>query len=221
MGTDIHGGFVRRNKHTGEVKVVETSWGQGRHYLLFAILADVRNGYGFAGVRTFTPIEPITYNRGVPPWWNCYDDSDIGFPTVEPEQTDCDGRSCHKWLGDHSFTHMAVSEILEWPHWEASAGRTGVLNKKHYLETLAVGKDPEAWSGDVCGQNFVKVTDEDFKALSKEEQAEVTHIVCNWEEKESFAEECDYFLDEVKRIASEYPEDAEWEEVLLVIGFDS
>lgn len=213
MGTDIHGGFIRRNKHTGEVKVVETTWDQERHYLLFAILANVRNGYGFAGVRTFTPIEPITDWRGVPSWWNFHDDSDYMFPAI--------GLSEPKWLGDHSFTHMCVSEILAWPHWDLHIGQTGVLNKNHYLETLAVGKDPEGWNGDVWGENVIKVSEEDFKALSEAGQDEVTHVVCSWVDSGSLGDNCDYFLDEVKRIASEYPEDDDWEEVLLVIGFDS
>jgi hypothetical protein len=216
MGTDIHGGFIRRNKHTDEVKVVEATWDQGRHYLLFAILADVRNGFGFAGVKTFTPIEPITSNRGLPSWWSFKDYyGEVSFPSS-------DGKAENDvFIGDHSFTHMNVSEILAWPHWDLHIGRTGVLNKKHYLETLAVGKSPEGWSGDVWGQSIIKVAEEDFKAMPEVEQDAVTHVMCSWEEKQSLAEECDYFLDEVKRIASEYPEDDEWEEVLLVIGFDS
>ena len=53
MGTDIHGGFIKVVKdQTGNVvskQPIKTNWNFDRNYTLFAILAGVRNGYGFAG----------------------------------------------------------------------------------------------------------------------------------------------------------------------------
>ena len=37
-----------------------------RNYLLFSVLADVRNGTGFAGVITYKPVVPISEPRGLP-----------------------------------------------------------------------------------------------------------------------------------------------------------
>lgn len=39
---------------------------QSRHYTVFALLGNVRNGHGFAGVDTGDPIPPISDCRGVP-----------------------------------------------------------------------------------------------------------------------------------------------------------
>lgn len=57
MGTDIHGVFQAFDN--GQWRDVESSYEQDRHYQLFAVLAGVRNGYGFAGVPTGEPVTPI------------------------------------------------------------------------------------------------------------------------------------------------------------------
>ena len=38
----------------------------GRCYMFFAIIAGIRNGFGFAGTPTHTPLEPIQEDRGYP-----------------------------------------------------------------------------------------------------------------------------------------------------------
>lgn len=63
MGTDIHM-YVER-KIAGSWQLIESE-DLGRNYALFAILADVRNGYGFGGVQKHKPIEPINFPRGLP-----------------------------------------------------------------------------------------------------------------------------------------------------------
>lgn len=45
---------------------VATFWDDERHYQLFSVLADVRNGYGFAGVPTGEWVKPISSPRGIP-----------------------------------------------------------------------------------------------------------------------------------------------------------
>lgn len=51
----------------GHPIVRDGSWlWDGRRYDLFAILADVRNGYGFAGIPTGDGFNPISQPRGIP-----------------------------------------------------------------------------------------------------------------------------------------------------------
>jgi hypothetical protein len=64
MGCDIHSVFQARID--GEWVDVATFWDDERHYQLFAALADVRNGYGFAGVPYAEWIRPISAPRGLP-----------------------------------------------------------------------------------------------------------------------------------------------------------
>lgn len=67
MGTDIHGVFQRRNPETKQWEDIPHKYEMNRHYQLFAMLAGVRNGTGFAGVKTGEPVKPISEPRGVRP----------------------------------------------------------------------------------------------------------------------------------------------------------
>ena len=66
MGTDIHGVFQRYDEETKKWEDVSSKYEEGRHYQLFAALAGVRNGFGFAGCVTGEPVEPIAKGRGLP-----------------------------------------------------------------------------------------------------------------------------------------------------------
>jgi len=87
----------------------------GRNYDLFAILADVRNGRGFAGVPTGTGFVPIAAPRGLP--------NDV-TPGVEA-QADSWGRDghSHSWLllselqgydWDQVTTHVSYYTSVQW-----------------------------------------------------------------------------------------------------------
>jgi hypothetical protein len=98
MGTDIHISTVQWRKHQFEdwqdlvlAKPLEAN----RNYVSFAILADVRNGYGFAGHKTHEPIKPISEPRGIP--------SDYPFD-IETDYS----------IGDHSFSWVTLNEIVQW-----------------------------------------------------------------------------------------------------------
>lgn len=68
-------------------------WYDDRHYVIFAALADVRNGYGFAGIPTHESLQPISPPRGRP--------ADLSAEADE-------------WLedhGDHSDTWLSMEEI--------------------------------------------------------------------------------------------------------------
>lgn len=68
-----------------------------RNYGLFAILADVRNGTGFAGVKTGEPTTPIDLPRGLPD-----DASEVYLAEVE-----------HWGVDGHSHTYFTLAELLD------------------------------------------------------------------------------------------------------------
>jgi hypothetical protein len=99
MGTDIHFKFQKKDAG-GSWQDIETNYDGGRHYLLFAVLADVRNGYGFAGIVTHEPLVPITDTRGLP--------RDIELVDDYYRKSDEFG------FGDHSHSWLTSTEMLEW-----------------------------------------------------------------------------------------------------------
>lgn len=97
-----------------------------RNYNLFAILANVRNGRGFAGIKTGEGWPSIAANRGLPQ------------------------NSPSKNSGDHSFTWVLLDELKSFD-WDATKTNLfGVVHADVY-ENLADGERPENYSGDVSG----------------------------------------------------------------------
>jgi len=80
MGTDIHIQVWGKDPTTGEWEpsIIKPfpRWGEsahdwdvdptGRNYRVFGLLAGVRNGTGFGGVKTGEPVEPFFPRRGLP-----------------------------------------------------------------------------------------------------------------------------------------------------------
>jgi hypothetical protein len=76
MGTDVHAVIQVRSTNSQPWKSVPLpGWDQGRHYFLFAWLADVRNGKGFAGIVTGEAIRPLSAPRGIPPDFEMSEDT--------------------------------------------------------------------------------------------------------------------------------------------------
>lgn len=115
-----------------------------RNYNVFAFLANVRNGMGFAGVRTGVPVQPQFPERGIP--------GDTSY--TEPKYDD-DGEivSGDSWLGDHSFTHASLTEILSAP-WDTEFTTFGVVNDTEFKEWQTNGQ-PSNWCGGVSGQGII------------------------------------------------------------------
>ena len=93
----------------------------GRNYDLFAMLADVRNGRGFAGCITGEGFTPIDDPRGVP------EDASYDYKD-EVERYGVDGHS-HSW-----FT---LQELLDYD-WEGQTSVLyGVVDRKNYDTSLS------------------------------------------------------------------------------------
>lgn len=111
---------------------------------MFAILADVRNGYGFAGVNTGRGFIPIDEPRGLP--------NDV---TEEVKKMSDDYGS-----DGHSHSYFTVREIKEY-NWDQVTSHCGVVNNKEYAIFKEKGK-PESWSGSIWGPDVNMVSNEEM-----------------------------------------------------------
>jgi len=179
MGTDIHPMFQRRTPAGWEQ--VETKYEGGRNYGLFAWLADVRNGYGFAGIPTFEPITPIAPQRGVP--------DDLGVKVGFNEEAG------EVWLGEHSFSWLTAREILDAA--PPNFTKQGVIAREEF--DAWDGKQPAEWCGDISGPG---VRTWDIARGPVPEWA--THVRVYW--KKEGSEMFHDFLAEVRRLQSEHGE---------------
>jgi hypothetical protein len=127
MGTDIHG--IMQAKIDGVWQDVPHNYEGSRHYMLFAWLGNVRNGFGFAGCATHNPIKPLSDNRGLP------DNFTEGY-----------------WVGDHSYSYVTGDEVLKADL--PTTIRSGVVPREVFTGWDGVTQ-PEAWSGGVSGPGVV------------------------------------------------------------------
>jgi hypothetical protein len=153
MGTDIHL-YVERQAEDGSwSRVRPLPWtcpwcdgtGKGRHdncydckgagktakeyhernYDLFAMLADVRNGTGFAGVDTGDGFVPLADPRGLP--------TDTSIRDTDTSDVDED----YVWLGDHSFSYCTLAEALSYDYDRTTKHRKMVSRGE--MERMIVG----------------------------------------------------------------------------------
>ncbi len=144
----------------GDVSVpYDLLWYSGRSYDLFAILASVRNGYGFAGVETGGGFIPISDPRGLPP--------DVSAEVAAVSD---------RWGADgHSHSHLSLRDLLEFD-WTQVATKTGLMNAKEWLSWKATAPlPPQRYSGAVFGQEVRHVTPAEMDELLKINVAEVQH----------------------------------------------
>lgn len=207
MGTDIHG--VWQAKKGGCWVDVESTWEQDRHYFLFSWLADVRNGYGFAGSKTYEPVKPISEPKGLPADFEL-EDGEYHKTTIEaidPRRREYldnyEEGNPKAWLGDHSHSWLTADEIMEAKR-PTDIVQSGVLSIEKY-KAWDKHSVPESYCSGVSGQNIVV-------SLPDLITKKTTHVQCEWIKA---SDELDYFIDEVKRLKEIHGE------VRLVFGFDS
>lgn len=203
MGTDIHG---RLQFKYGDRWLDEGPIENGRNYKVFAVLADVRNGHGFAGVETHRPITPISPPRGWPEDFH-YKDPYDGYD--EEKDADPDHSS---WLGDHSFSWLTLDEISDYPYWDEPLLEVGYFSREEYEDFLASSKAPATWSGDIWGGNIIKAdAEQEFFPEGW------THVRVRWARR-TLGDACKTFL-----LWTKYAQSKDWsgEGARIVFGFDS
>lgn len=156
MGTDIHlmveqftddgwrllkpPGLYVTELYRGCSPLREYLWEFGRSYSTFAVLANVRNGFGFAGCDIGDGFVPIADHRGLP------DDISDGARKAYS----------HGLLGDHSFTHLTLQELIDYPHWDDETRLRGFVDRYHYSCWRSMQRhdryaQPHEWCGGVGG----------------------------------------------------------------------
>lgn len=219
MGTDIHAVFQTRK---GDLwQDVSSTWEQDRHYALFAWLANVRNGFGFAGVPTHAAIKPIAEPRGLPADFEMDGESHPIPPiAMTKEQLQnlkewpndygtSDGRY-GQWMGDHTHSWLMLDKILaaERP---GTLKRVGVVPRSFY-ESWDGKTAPDEWSGDISGPGIVVIDQPKNVPHTAVLPEMITHVRIRFDTPDGL----DYFVDEIKRLREEHGPDTR-----LVFGFDS
>jgi hypothetical protein len=144
-------------------------WYDGRNYHLFAILASVRNGYGFAGIKTGEGFIPIAPPRGLP--------EDVSRRVAaESDKWGCDGHS-HSW---HNLQHL-----LDY-NWDQTSTLQGVISIAEYFHWRQACADagkalcPGTYSGGIMGKDIATVTAASADKLLLDKVVKIT-----WNEAES------------------------------------
>jgi hypothetical protein len=120
-----------------------------RNYDLFAILANVRNGYGFGGVPTSNGFEVISLPRGLP-----------------VDATDEVRAISDEWGDDgHSHSWFLLNEVIDYDY-SKTIIKTGIVSVEEYKSYLANGK-PDGWCGGVAGKMVQHVTVKDMEKIVK------------------------------------------------------
>lgn len=161
MGTDIHLAIeVNDGEGWRAIKFPNQYFGKynderketysldfGRNYSAFAILGNVRNGHGFAGVDTGDGFAPLSDNRGLP--------EDI---TEEASEA---------LSHEHSATYVTFEEMLAYD-WTRRTTKRGVVSLKTFVEWDR-DKDwrpwPSEYSGGISGPGIVMLTEAEMRAL--------------------------------------------------------
>lgn len=193
MGTDIHGSLQKR---WGKEMPYETIGPieDTRNYRVFAALAGVRNGFGFAGCQTHEAMEPISAPRGLP----------SGLPA--------DGED----YGDHSWSWLYLREVLDWKGWDMELQETGVVSLAEYKEMERDGLlVPKEWSSGVMGRDIVVVDESEVITPN------ATHVQIKW--KRPMREACKTFVLwlEYLKSAHGWRLKNDPDALRLVFGFDS
>lgn len=153
MGCDIHfytevhspeGGWLSADRWTSEDRRAPDTRLRV-NYDLFAMLAGVCNGYGFAGALTGAGFVPISPPKGMPP--------------------DCDRRIAAKseqWGVDgHSHSYLTLSELLAYD-WTQTTIKTGMVTPTQWARARMSGK-PDSWCGEVSGRDVTHHIPQEFE----------------------------------------------------------
>lgn len=208
MGCDIH--MIVQRKIDDKWIDTDTPIYDYRNYDLFGMLADVRNGFGFAGVDLGDGFEPIL-GRDNP-------------RRKLPEDFDCDQYDYHgekKWMGDHSHSYLLLSELLgENGYYDRISNHRGVVSEEEYKKFKATGY-PESACGSISGGMVRNVSNNAMDAVienpSLKEEGCSYYTQVEWPEtyRDSAGEHWFMLLDKWQQL------DPDPNNVRIVFGFDS
>lgn len=197
----------------------EASPNDRRNYDWFAILANVRNGRGFAGVRTGEGFAVIEEPRGVP------DDATMKWLKIV-EEWGCDM---------HSHSYLSVEDFDNFD-WNQVCMKCGVVSLKEYEQLRVNHEVPESWSGGISGRDIVTVEELLADRILAGENLELSQVNFFGEVQETkLASEWNIFVEyhwpviysewfkyEIENIVEPLRQlSKEYEDARLVFGFDN
>ena len=164
-------------KYCNGTKSTHPQFFHGRNYDVFSILANVRNGYGFAGVRTSGGFNPISDGRGIPADLGeeirshlkrlGYDVVDGGLEYHRDGEEEDDlyetmsrERDGYWSLGEHSFTWVGLDEIINYD-WSQTVMKEGWVDPVEFQRFRETGR-PNSWAGGVSGAAVEHITAADM-----------------------------------------------------------
>lgn len=160
----------------------------GRNYNLFAILANVRNGRGFAGCYTGSGFRPMCEPRGLP--------EDVTLLVRHAsDRYGVDGHS-HSWL--------LLSELLEFDWDGQSTMLHGFFSKEEYEEFKESGV-ARSYCGGISGNNIRTANEPAYIAMRESGTLNSQYewfVECDWPEtyRQAVGENWFQCLDELAKL---------------------
>ena len=166
-----------------------------RNYDWFSILANVRNGMGFAGVVTGQGFNYISTPKGVPhidgfgvfpkfeksektiidEYGNMY--KPYILSNIENDELDCSDewvKEIIDWSVDmHSHSWLTVDEFDKFD-WNQVTMKYGIIPIKLYKTLRETNKTPESWNGMISGNDIIVIDDETADKIIAGELTELT-----------------------------------------------
>lgn len=177
-----------------------------RDYNVFAFLANVRNGFGFAGTYRHEPVGPQFPDRGLP-----VDREEAAYETDDEEGL--------LWLGEHSFTWASFAELRDAP-WGVEFTSGGVVKSADLpadYPVLGVSWIPQSWCGGIGGPGIQTMSTEEWTAAGCPRRPKL-HVSVQW--RWTPLVDCSYrqwVAGPLAQVAALYGED----NVRVLMGFDS
>lgn len=197
MGCDIHF-YVEQRQENGTWGVIGSrdSFYGNRHYLLFSILADVRN-------RDEYPVIPISQPKGFP------DDVSQEIKTED-------------WGTDwHSRSWLTLKEILTYD-WTQAREYTITTNLKEYFYYLQrLTWDEYAIPDDMYGGNILTLEEIKDKKLTDYTEEELLKYHVKVECKHLYSDLCGYFWSKTIPNMLNLVHNGDFESVRCVFAFDN
>lgn len=206
MGTDIHTVAQIKDRNGKWETVAENIANEWRSYHSYAVLANLRNGHGFAGSDTGEEWEYISEPRGFP------DDFE------ETNYEHIYGFDKHKkWMGDHSHSWVTLKEIKD--KLEYYSGKKyevhGIVEVEKYRRLLE-GVEPDEWCSGISGPDIVVVDENNINETA-------THVRIKWKvdalSRLTYLKNCVRHIELLKDC--DYNDKLTDEDVRMVFGFDS
>lgn len=194
-----------------------------RNYDLFAMLADVRNGFGFAGCVTGEHINPISKPKGYPEDMCDELRSDLG--EHDDDWWDSEEYDKRPHLSDeHSGSYLTLKELLAYD-WTQGHCTQGYLSKEEYASSIYRGEHPNSWCGGVGGKGVVHVSEETMRKIIEGtypvKPDEQYYVFCTFP-SETYAKKAGEFYDlTIPALKTLIPEGGTEEDVRIVFDFDS